>query len=149
MSVTPPMTLRTRISEAALQRDRALGRLSCAAGSPPGSGRDAAGDGFSSVTWCCPVFGVAPSQPPGNIVWNSSDSKIILNWDQVKALDNESEVRGYKVSISMVLPPFPSSEHSSKSRAVPCVCEHIFPAAPTCRIPWKCPKGCSWLLDCR
>ncbi|XP_063267604.1 contactin-4 isoform X2 [Prinia subflava] len=38
-----------------------------------------------------------PSQPPGNIVWNSSDSKIILNWDQVKALDNESEVRGYKV----------------------------------------------------
>lgn len=48
-------------------------------------------------------FGVAPSQPPGNIVWNSSDSKIILNWDQVKALDNESEVRGYKVSISMGL----------------------------------------------
>ncbi|KFP06673.1 Contactin-4, partial [Calypte anna] len=38
-----------------------------------------------------------PSQPPGNIIWNSSDSKIILNWDQVKALDNESEVRGYKV----------------------------------------------------
>lgn len=42
-------------------------------------------------------FFIAPSQPPGNIMWNSSDSKIILNWDQVKALDNESEVKGYKV----------------------------------------------------
>lgn len=42
-------------------------------------------------------FFIAPSQPPGNIIWNSSDSKIILNWDQVKALDNESEVKGYKV----------------------------------------------------
>uniref|UniRef100_A0A8D0DX39 Contactin 4 n=1 Tax=Salvator merianae TaxID=96440 RepID=A0A8D0DX39_SALMN len=38
-----------------------------------------------------------PSQPPGNIIWNSSDSKIILNWDQVKAQNNESEVKGYKV----------------------------------------------------
>lgn len=43
------------------------------------------------------IFFIAPSQPPGNIIWNSSDSKIILNWDQVKALDNESEVKGYKV----------------------------------------------------
>lgn len=39
----------------------------------------------------------APSQPPGNIVWNSSDSKIVLNWDRVTALGNESEVKGYKV----------------------------------------------------
>ncbi|KAJ7316996.1 hypothetical protein JRQ81_003158 [Phrynocephalus forsythii] len=38
-----------------------------------------------------------PSQPPGNIIWNSSDSKVILNWDQVKAQNNESEVKGYKV----------------------------------------------------
>lgn len=53
-------------------------------------------------------FGVAPSQPPGNIMWNSSDSKIILNWDQVKALDNESEVRGYKVS---VLPAEAAGQH--------------------------------------
>lgn len=53
----------------------------------------------SSVTGCFLCFAIAPSQPPGNIIWNSSDSKIILNWDQVKALDNESEVRGYKVSV--------------------------------------------------
>lgn len=45
-------------------------------------------------------FFIAPSQPPGNIIWNSSDSKIILRWDQVKALDNESEVKGYKVGNS-------------------------------------------------
>ena len=61
---------------------------------------------FSVICVCvyfdviCVHFGIAPSQPPGNIIWNSSDSKIVLNWDQVKALDNESEVRGYKVSVS-------------------------------------------------
>lgn len=31
-------------------------------------------------------------------MWNTSDSKIILNWERVKALENESEVTGYKVS---------------------------------------------------
>lgn len=40
----------------------------------------------------------APSQPPAKVMWNTSDSKIILNWEQVKALENESEVTGYKVS---------------------------------------------------
>lgn len=39
----------------------------------------------------------APSQPPGNVVWNVTDSKIVLNWDQVRAMENESEVTGYKV----------------------------------------------------
>uniref|UniRef100_A0A673CDZ9 Contactin 4 n=1 Tax=Sphaeramia orbicularis TaxID=375764 RepID=A0A673CDZ9_9TELE len=38
-----------------------------------------------------------PSQPPVKVVWNTSNSKIILNWEQVKALENESEVTGYKV----------------------------------------------------
>ncbi|XP_061901741.1 contactin-4-like isoform X3 [Entelurus aequoreus] len=38
-----------------------------------------------------------PSQPPGKVMWNTSNSKIILNWEQVKALENESEVTGYKV----------------------------------------------------
>uniref|UniRef100_A0A671Z3G5 Contactin 4 n=1 Tax=Sparus aurata TaxID=8175 RepID=A0A671Z3G5_SPAAU len=39
-----------------------------------------------------------PSQPPVKVMWNTSNSKIILNWEQVKALENESEVTGYKVS---------------------------------------------------
>uniref|UniRef100_A0A3B1JAK9 Contactin 4 n=1 Tax=Astyanax mexicanus TaxID=7994 RepID=A0A3B1JAK9_ASTMX len=39
----------------------------------------------------------APSQPPGNIEWNLTDSKVFLNWEQVKAMENESEVTGYKV----------------------------------------------------
>uniref|UniRef100_U3KGG8 Contactin 4 n=1 Tax=Ficedula albicollis TaxID=59894 RepID=U3KGG8_FICAL len=56
-----------------------------------------AGTGPSSAAVNVTTRKPPPSQPPGNIVWNSSDSKIILNWDQVKALDNESEVRGYKV----------------------------------------------------
>uniref|UniRef100_A0A8C6UFF9 Uncharacterized protein n=1 Tax=Neogobius melanostomus TaxID=47308 RepID=A0A8C6UFF9_9GOBI len=40
---------------------------------------------------------VTPSQPPGNIEWNLTNSKIFLNWEHVKALENESEVTGYKV----------------------------------------------------
>ncbi|XP_014802212.1 PREDICTED: contactin-4 [Calidris pugnax] len=56
-----------------------------------------AGTGPSSAPVNVTTKKPPPSQPPGNIIWNSSDSKIILNWDQVKALDNESEVRGYKV----------------------------------------------------
>uniref|UniRef100_A0A7N4PUK0 Contactin 3 n=1 Tax=Sarcophilus harrisii TaxID=9305 RepID=A0A7N4PUK0_SARHA len=39
----------------------------------------------------------APSQPPANIVWNATESKVLINWEQVKAMDNESEVTGYKV----------------------------------------------------
>lgn len=30
-------------------------------------------------------------------MWNTSNSKVILRWDQVHALENESEVTGYKV----------------------------------------------------
>uniref|UniRef100_A0A8B9PTZ1 Contactin 4 n=1 Tax=Apteryx owenii TaxID=8824 RepID=A0A8B9PTZ1_APTOW len=56
-----------------------------------------AGTGPASATVNVTTRKPPPSQPPGNIIWNSSDSKIILNWDQVKALDNESEVKGYKV----------------------------------------------------
>ncbi|KAM6169416.1 contactin-4 isoform 4-T4 [Rhynchocyon petersi] len=58
---------------------------------------NSAGTGPSSGTVNVTTRKPPPSQPPGNIIWNSSDSKIILNWDQVKALDNESEVKGYKV----------------------------------------------------
>ncbi|KAM6927796.1 contactin-4 [Xenentodon cancila] len=38
-----------------------------------------------------------PSQPPGSIEWQLTNSKIFLNWEHVKALENESEVTGYKV----------------------------------------------------
>ncbi|TNM87231.1 hypothetical protein fugu_007461 [Takifugu bimaculatus] len=41
-----------------------------------------------------------PSQAPGKIMWNTSNSKVILRWDQVHALENESEVTGYKVMYS-------------------------------------------------
>uniref|UniRef100_A0A673C4D5 Contactin 4 n=1 Tax=Sphaeramia orbicularis TaxID=375764 RepID=A0A673C4D5_9TELE len=49
-----------------------------------------------------PVFNITtkkppPIQPPGNIEWKLTNSKIFLNWEHVKALENESEVTGYKV----------------------------------------------------
>ncbi|XP_069499634.1 contactin-3-like [Ambystoma mexicanum] len=39
----------------------------------------------------------APNQPPGNVVWNITDSKLFVTWEHVRALENESEVTGYKV----------------------------------------------------
>ncbi|XP_008316916.1 contactin-4 [Cynoglossus semilaevis] len=49
-----------------------------------------------------------PSQAPVKIMWNTSNSKVILRWDQVHALENESEVTGYKVMYSQ-------DKHSSPS----------------------------------
>uniref|UniRef100_A0A8C6M8L9 Contactin 4 n=1 Tax=Nothobranchius furzeri TaxID=105023 RepID=A0A8C6M8L9_NOTFU len=40
---------------------------------------------------------VAPSQPPAGIEWLLTNSKILLRWEHVKAMENESEVMGYKV----------------------------------------------------
>ncbi|RXM91453.1 Contactin-4 [Acipenser ruthenus] len=38
-----------------------------------------------------------PSQPPENIEWSFINSKLILKWDHVIAMENESEVTGYEV----------------------------------------------------
>lgn len=46
------------------------------------------------------MYLAAPSQSPGAIEWNLTNSKIFLKWEQVKASQNESEVMGYKVSFS-------------------------------------------------
>ncbi|KAG7243001.1 hypothetical protein INR49_016767 [Caranx melampygus] len=56
-----------------------------------------AGTGPPSTTVNVTTKKPPPSQPPGKVMWNTSNSKIILNWEQVKALENESEVTGYKV----------------------------------------------------
>lgn len=32
------------------------------------------------------------------MVWNATDTKVLLSWEQVRAMENESEVTGYKVS---------------------------------------------------
>uniref|UniRef100_A0A668RUC0 Contactin-2 n=1 Tax=Oreochromis aureus TaxID=47969 RepID=A0A668RUC0_OREAU len=47
---------------------------------------------------CSPPFNITtkkppPSQPPGSIEWNLTNSKIFLNWEHVKAMENESESR--------------------------------------------------------
>ncbi|XP_046882201.1 contactin-4 isoform X1 [Hypomesus transpacificus] len=56
-----------------------------------------AGAGPPSTTVNVTTKKPPPSQPPVKVMWNTSNSKIILNWEQVKALENESEVTGYKV----------------------------------------------------
>ncbi|XP_030623670.1 contactin-4 [Chanos chanos] len=58
---------------------------------------NSAGVGPDSTTVNITTKRPPPSQPPMKVMWNTSNSKIILKWDQVKALDNESEVMGYKV----------------------------------------------------
>ncbi|KAG8542610.1 hypothetical protein GDO81_026417 [Engystomops pustulosus] len=58
---------------------------------------NSAGTGPASTTINVTTRKPPPSQPPGNITWNSSNSKIILNWDQVTAQEDESEVKGYRV----------------------------------------------------
>ncbi|XP_023422328.2 contactin-3 isoform X1 [Cavia porcellus] len=58
---------------------------------------NSAGAGPFSATVNATTKKTPPSQPPGNVVWNATDSKVLLNWEQVKAMENESEVTGYKV----------------------------------------------------
>ncbi|XP_054450592.1 LOW QUALITY PROTEIN: contactin-6 [Pteronotus mesoamericanus] len=38
-----------------------------------------------------------PSQPPANIAWKLTNSKLCLNWEHVRTMENESEVLGYKI----------------------------------------------------
>ncbi|KAG5835702.1 hypothetical protein ANANG_G00246800 [Anguilla anguilla] len=59
--------------------------------------RNSAGTGPPSAPVNVTTKKPPPSQPPGNIEWNLTNSKIFLNWEHVKAMDNESEVIGYKV----------------------------------------------------
>ncbi|XP_058931909.1 contactin-3 isoform X2 [Kogia breviceps] len=58
---------------------------------------NSAGTGPFSATVNTTTKKTPPSQPPGNVVWNATDTKVLLNWEQVKAMENESEVTGYKV----------------------------------------------------
>ncbi|XP_012865865.1 PREDICTED: contactin-3 [Dipodomys ordii] len=58
---------------------------------------NSAGAGPFSDTVNATTKKTPPSQPPGNVVWNATDTKVLLNWEQVRAMENESEVTGYKV----------------------------------------------------
>uniref|UniRef100_A0A672IRA1 Contactin 3a, tandem duplicate 1 n=1 Tax=Salarias fasciatus TaxID=181472 RepID=A0A672IRA1_SALFA len=61
---------------------------------------NSAGEGPQSSTVNVTTKKPPPSQAPVKIMWNTSNSKVILKWDQVHALENESEVTGYKVMYS-------------------------------------------------
>ncbi|KAK1161457.1 contactin-4-like [Acipenser oxyrinchus oxyrinchus] len=58
---------------------------------------NSAGTGPSSAPVNVTTKKPPPSQPPGKIQCNLTNSKIFLNWEHVKAMENESEVIGYKV----------------------------------------------------
>lgn len=49
----------------------------------------------SRVLLSCPP---APAQPPNNLVWIQEGNNVSLNWDPVKAKENESDVIGYMVT---------------------------------------------------
>uniref|UniRef100_A0A8C5U8J0 Contactin 6 n=1 Tax=Malurus cyaneus samueli TaxID=2593467 RepID=A0A8C5U8J0_9PASS len=55
-----------------------------------------AGTGPSSTPVNVTTKKSPPSQPPANIAWKLTNSKICLNWEHVKTMENESEVLGYK-----------------------------------------------------
>uniref|UniRef100_A0A8C5NSY9 Contactin-3 n=1 Tax=Junco hyemalis TaxID=40217 RepID=A0A8C5NSY9_JUNHY len=58
---------------------------------------NSAGAGPFSATVNATTKKPPPSQPPGNVVWNVTDSRVLLSWEEVRAMDNESQVTGYKV----------------------------------------------------
>nr|XP_023403769.1 contactin-6 isoform X4 [Loxodonta africana] len=56
-----------------------------------------AGTGPSSTPVNVTTKKSPPSQPPANIAWKLTNSKLCLNWEHVKTMENESEVLGYKI----------------------------------------------------
>uniref|UniRef100_A0A4W6E8Y2 Contactin 2 n=1 Tax=Lates calcarifer TaxID=8187 RepID=A0A4W6E8Y2_LATCA len=48
-----------------------------------------------------------PNRPPGNVSWKTDGSGVLVRWDHVKAMHNESAVLGYKVSATSVSLPLP------------------------------------------
>ncbi|XP_038628730.1 contactin-6 [Tachyglossus aculeatus] len=56
-----------------------------------------AGTGPSSAPVNTTTKKSPPSQPPANIAWKLTNSKLCLNWEHVKTMENESEVLGYKI----------------------------------------------------
>uniref|UniRef100_A0A803SSH1 Contactin 6 n=1 Tax=Anolis carolinensis TaxID=28377 RepID=A0A803SSH1_ANOCA len=56
-----------------------------------------AGTGPSSVPVNVTTRKSPPSQRPANIAWKLTNSKICLNWEHVKTMENESQVLGYKI----------------------------------------------------
>uniref|UniRef100_A0A5F8GX44 Contactin 6 n=1 Tax=Monodelphis domestica TaxID=13616 RepID=A0A5F8GX44_MONDO len=56
-----------------------------------------AGSGPSSAPVNITTKKSPPSQAPSNIAWKLTNSKLCLNWEHVKTMENESDVLGYKI----------------------------------------------------
>uniref|UniRef100_H2TT09 Contactin-4-like n=1 Tax=Takifugu rubripes TaxID=31033 RepID=H2TT09_TAKRU len=59
--------------------------------------QNSAGFGPGSAAFIVTTKKPPPNRPPENIEWKLTNSKIFLNWEHVKTMENESEVTGYKV----------------------------------------------------
>ncbi|XP_030620477.1 contactin-5 [Chanos chanos] len=60
-------------------------------------GFNSIGQGPASPAMKAATRKAPPSQPPSNLMWIQEGNNVSLTWDPVKAMDNESDVIGYKV----------------------------------------------------
>lgn len=47
------------------------------------------------------LYHAAPAQPPLNVEWTLIGSQLSLYWEPVVAMESESEVTGYQVSVAL------------------------------------------------
>lgn len=143
MSVTPPVTLRTQISEAALQLSRGTGLWAGSAvllEAPQALGGMQNGLGMEWILLSNVVLsGFWCSTEPAP---REHRVELVRLQDHPELGPGESlgqRVRSERLQSEY----FHGASMNSQLRAgaflqkqsMPCVCEHIFPAAPTCRIP--------------
>ncbi|XP_061893592.1 contactin-2-like [Entelurus aequoreus] len=58
---------------------------------------NSAGTGPPSPRFTVTTRKPPPNRPPGNVSWRTDASWIIVRWDHVKSLHNESAILGYKI----------------------------------------------------
>ncbi|XP_010611354.1 contactin-2 isoform X1 [Fukomys damarensis] len=74
-----------------------------------------AGTGPASPSTNATTMKPPPRRSPGNISWTFSSSSLIIKWDPVVALRNESAVTGYKMLYQSDVHPTPILHLSSKN----------------------------------
>ncbi|XP_048836927.1 contactin-5 isoform X1 [Brienomyrus brachyistius] len=62
-------------------------------------GYNSIGQGPASVAVQATTMKPPPDRPPSNLMWIQEGDNVSLGWEPVKAMDNESEVIGYKVRL--------------------------------------------------
>lgn len=76
----------------------------------------------------------APAQPPLNVEWTLIGSQLSLYWEPVVAMDSESEVTGYQVSVTLSGLFIPREGLTSLSGGRP-VRMHVYNVSPALFLP--------------